>query len=170
MYSLMKSWILVLSLLTATTATAKPAAVVTSEDVQVGDVKASIAIDCRIAFTLKDGRKAQWGFPATGPCYFAKSHRDGKVKVYQHTIKNQPNIDAHVIIAISGKKMPSGECEGMHVAMMIKGSRVLVGVPPYPAYAMCASPKGGLDEKHYSVAWFDILNNGKYEEVIFPAK
>jgi hypothetical protein len=167
MRSLMKSWILLFSLVAATTATATPA---TSEDVQVGDVNASISMDCHITFTLRDGRRAHWDFPATGPCYFAKNHLDGKVKVYQHTIRNRPNIDAHVFIAISGKKNPSGECEGMHVAMMVKGSRVLVGVPPYPAYAMCASPKGGLDEKNYADAWFQILEHGKYEEVIFPAK
>jgi len=168
MYSLMKSWILLASFVAGSAAFAIPTTAI-SEEVQLGEIKASISIDCRISFTNKEGRKAQWVFPTGGTCYFSKNHRDGKVKIYQHSIRNRPPSKAQLIIAHSSRKLPSGECEGMHVAIVVNGPRVLIGTPPYPAYAACGGPTLSLDEKHFSVAWFEILEHGKYEEVVFPA-
>lgn len=145
---------------------AVPAKQVSSEEIQLGEIRVIMTSDCRIAFTNRDSRKAQWSFPATGPCYFGKD-RVGKVKVYQHVGKKKP-VKPQLILAHSTMAVANGNCEGMNAGIMVNEGRVLVATPPFATYASCVGPKGGFDEKHYSSAWQTMLKDGKHEEVKFP--
>ena len=139
----------------------------TSEEVKLGEITVAMATDCRIVFTNRDQRKAQWSLPITGPCYFAKN-RAGKIDVYTPPSKNKA-AKSHVILAfatvIEGKT-----CDGMNAAIIVNEGRVLVATPPFSSYATCTGPTGGFDEKVFSNAWHTMLKNEKYEEVNFPSK
>ncbi|WP_413287774.1 hypothetical protein [Bdellovibrio sp. HCB337] len=136
-----------------------------SEDAQVGNIHMSISENCRITFANSQNQKAEWQFPASGPCYFAKD-RKGKAKIYQHIKNNSPEAP-RLVLTHSSKQISQRDCEGQSVGIVVKDDKVLVSLPPYMKYSMCIGPRDGVDEKNYSYYWFTVLEDGNNSEVSF---
>lgn len=111
-----------------------------------------------MTFTNAQKQTAEWQFPASGSCYFAKNHK-GQVKVYQHVKDDSPEAP-RLVIAHSTKRLNNNNCEGQSVGILAKDGEVFISLPPYMTYSMCLGPKGGVDEKNYSSYWFEIQKEG----------